>query len=268
MKALLALLLATVSLWSAEPGNVRSEFAERFFREKVEPVFVEHCNECHANGRRKGGLSMASLEDLLEGANEGGVLVPGDVVKSTLVTAIRWEAHDAELNMPPDKKLPEQAIADLTRWVGMGAPWPVGPASASAPAPVARSLPPLAGRLHPLVVHFPIACLLLAVLAEALFAFRGERWRPATALLVLIGLAGAIAAVISGSLLAQEETAAIERHELLGWVTCVSAAVCAVLLRPANRWPLRIALLLTALLAGLTGHLGGELVYGTGWFRF
>ncbi len=269
MRAVL-LLLATVSvLWSAEPGTVHSEFAERFFREKVEPVFVEHCYECHANGRRKGGLSMASLQELLEGGNEGVVLVPGDIVKSTLVTAIRWEAHDEELNMPPKARMPEPLVADLTRWVEMGAPWPTGPATAPAevPPPVAKALPPLPGRMHPLIVHFPISCLLLAVLAEALVALRGERWRPATTLLVLVGLAGAAAAVASGLLLAQEETAAIQRHELLGWTTAIAAAVCAVLLKPANRWPLRIALVLTAILAGLTGHLGGELVYGADWFR-
>lgn len=269
MKALLLLLLLVASsLPSAEPGAVRSEFAERFFREKVEPVFVEHCYECHANGRRKGGLSMASLQDLLEGGNEGIVLVPGDIVKSTLVTAIRWEAHDEELNMPPKARMPEPLVADLTRWVEMGAPWPTGPAStAEVLPPVAKKQPPLPGRMHPLIVHFPITCLLLAVLAEALVLLRGERWRPATTLLVLIGLAGAAAAVASGLLLAQEETAAIERHELLGWTTAIAAAVCAVLLRPANRWPLRVALVLTALLAGLTGHLGGELVYGADWFR-
>jgi mono/diheme cytochrome c family protein len=137
VKALLLLLLVGSSLWSVEPGNVRSEFAERFFREKVEPVFVEHCYECHANGRRKGGLSMASLQDLLEGGNEGVVLVPGDVVKSTLVTAVRWEAHDEELNMPPKARLPDALVADLTRWVEMGAPWPSGPAAVAPPPPPA-----------------------------------------------------------------------------------------------------------------------------------
>ena len=36
--------------------------------------------------------------------------------------------------MPPKGKLQDEAIADLVRWVGMGAPWPSGPSVALAPA--------------------------------------------------------------------------------------------------------------------------------------
>jgi uncharacterized membrane protein len=272
MWRLLIILVGSFSLASGAEaaGTVRSDFAERFFRERVEPVFSKYCYECHGNGRRKGGLDMSSLPELLAGGNEGIVLVPGDSAKSSLITSIRYEHDDEELNMPPDgKKLPPAMVADLTRWVEMGAPWPLAaPGTVAAPAPVAKTKPPLIGRLHPLVVHFPLACLLLAVLAEALVVIRGERWRPVTAFLVLVGTAGAIAAVITGSQLAQEETLAIERHELLGWITTVGAVTSSGLLLLAKRWPLRLALVVTALLAGITGHLGGALVYGAGWFAF
>lgn len=257
---------------SPAPGTVSSAFAERFFRERVEPVFVQNCYECHGNGRRKGGLDMHSLAGLLAGGNDGAVLVPGDVAQSPLIASIRHEHPDADLNMPPESKLPAQAIADVTRWVEMGAPWPVGPASASstaaavaAPAP---QLPPLPGRLHPLIVHFPLACLLLAVLAEGLVVLRGERFKPLTAFLLIIGALGAIAAVTSGTILADRASAEVVRHQLLGWVTMVGALTSACLLAAPKRWPLRVAIVVTALLAGLTGHLGGALVYGSSWMGF
>jgi uncharacterized membrane protein len=287
------LWLLGMALGAAEPGLVTSPFAEQFFREKVEPIFVQHCHECHANGKHKGGLSMATLHDFLQGGNEGVVLVPGDTYKSTLIPAIRWEAEDEVLHMPPKEKLPDDQIAIIVRWVEMGAPWPVTESAApqaesseqtpaiaaptAATEPKAPEKPALIGRLHPVVVHFPIACLLLAVLSEMLVMLRSPLaapryqlpdFRPTTALLILIGTLGAIAAVVSGTFLAQEETPAIERHQLLGWITLVGALGCSGLLVLQRRLPLRVLLVITAVLVGVTGHLGGELVYGAGWFRF
>jgi hypothetical protein len=47
--------------------------------------------------------------------------MPGQPDESPLIIAIR---HDAQVKMPPKTKLPAQAIADLTAWVRIGAPWP------------------------------------------------------------------------------------------------------------------------------------------------
>lgn len=274
------MLLLTLSslwiadLWAAEPaapveGSVLSPFAAEFFQHRIQPLLSQHCYECHGNGHHKGGLSVATLPAFLAGTNDGVVLVPGDVAKSPLIAAVRWETTDEDLHMPPKKKLSDSEIADLTQWVAMGAPWalPSGAVPVTAPAvvPTAAAKPPFIGRLHPVIVHFPIACLLIAVLAEALVLLRGPAWRPATALLLVIGTAAALAAVISGTWLAQDMTAAVQRHQLVGWVTLVSATATCALLFMERRWPLRLALLVTAAVAGLAGHLGGDLVYGAGW---
>ena len=251
---------------SGIPGTVMSSYAAEYFQKKVHPIFVEHCHECHANGRSKGGLSIATLHDFLEGGNEGIVLIPGDITKSALIPSIRWEAHDEELNMPPKKRLSDDEVATLTKWVDMGAPWPLSNAAMPAEStPIPKSKPPLIGRVHPVIVHFPIACLLLAVLAESLVVMRGNTWRPVTAFLLIIGTTAALAAVISGTWLAEDMTAAVERHQIVGWVTLISATVTCGLLFIGRRWPLRIALIVTAAAAGLAGHLGGDLVYGQGW---
>lgn len=269
-RSIIAGLFLSVCLCSAlgaMEGNIRSDYAEKFFRERVQPIFIQHCYECHGNGKHKGGLSMATLPELLEGGNEAIVLYPGDVEKSPLITAIRWEAHDTELNMPPEKKMSEAEITDLTHWVAIGAPWPVNDTPIAAlPAVPAPEKPPFVGRLHPIVVHFPIACLLLAVIAETLVLLRGAMWRPLIMFLVLIGTAASIAAVITGSWLAGDETPALERHELLGWITLIGALVSSGLLWIHSRWILRVALVATAIAAGIAGHLGGVMVYGSNWF--
>jgi uncharacterized membrane protein/mono/diheme cytochrome c family protein len=275
MSRWMILMLAVIAgVWAAEPlspsptaapGSVMSPYAAEFFNRKVQPILVEHCYECHGNGRHKGGLSVATLDDFLRGAHDGVVLIPGDVAKSKLIPSIRWETSDEDLHMPPETKLSDAQIADLTQWVAMGAPWALSSVAATSTPPAPVTKPPFIGRLHPVIVHFPIACLLIAVLAEALVVLRGPVWRPATALLLAIGTLAALAAVISGTWLAEDVTAAVQRHQILGWVTLVGAASTCGLWFLERRWPLRLALLVTAAAAGLTGHLGGDLVYGAGW---
>jgi hypothetical protein len=58
---------------------------------------------------------------LLKGSDNGAVVVPGQPDKSLLVQAIRYTG---DVQMPPKAKLPDEAIAHLTEWVKMGAPWP------------------------------------------------------------------------------------------------------------------------------------------------
>jgi hypothetical protein len=88
----------------------------------VRPVLAERCFKCHGEAKQKGGLRLDSAASLLAGGDLGPVIVPGKPEQSLLVKAISHA--DPELKMPPSKKLPQPQIADLTRWVQMGAPWP------------------------------------------------------------------------------------------------------------------------------------------------
>ena len=96
-----------------------------FFESKIRPLLAEHCYSCHSAKaeKLKGGLYVDSLEGLLKGGDLGSALIPGDAEKSLLIKAVRYT--DADLQMPPKgKKLSDRQIADLTRWVKAGAPWP------------------------------------------------------------------------------------------------------------------------------------------------
>jgi hypothetical protein len=100
-----------------------------FFETNVRPVLAEHCYRCHSAQAKKlrGGLRVDSREALLAGGDSGPALVPGQPEKSRLIEAITYK--NVELQMPPRGKLPDSALADLTAWVRMGAPWPKQPAS-------------------------------------------------------------------------------------------------------------------------------------------
>jgi len=95
-----------------------------FFERKVRPVLVKHCYSCHSAKAKKlrGGLRLDSREAMLAGGDSGTAFVPGQPDKSRLIEAIGYK--NVELQMPPRDKLPDTAIADLTTWVRMGAPWP------------------------------------------------------------------------------------------------------------------------------------------------
>ncbi|RLT05727.1 MAG: DUF1553 domain-containing protein [Planctomycetota bacterium] len=117
--ALLCILLA-----ADEPVRVVPPTAEqlRFFETNVRPVLVEHCQKCHGSKKQWAGLRLDSREELLRGGDSGAAIVPGEPNKSLLIRAVRHE--DENLKMPKDDKLSDRQIADLVRWVEMGAPFP------------------------------------------------------------------------------------------------------------------------------------------------
>jgi hypothetical protein len=95
-----------------------------FFETKIRPVLVEHCYSCHSPEAKKikGGLLLDTREGLRRGGDTGPAVVPGDASQSLLIKAIRYE--DPDFAMPPKKKLPAEVIADLEKWIAMGAPDP------------------------------------------------------------------------------------------------------------------------------------------------
>jgi cytochrome c553 len=103
-----------------------------FFEKKVRPVLAEHCYSCHSGAAKKtkGGLALDTPNAIREGGDSGPAVKASDA-DSLLLRAV---AHaDGVSPMPPKGKLPDAAVADLRRWVMMGAPLP-----AATPATPAR----------------------------------------------------------------------------------------------------------------------------------
>ena len=129
----LAALLATLASRVAAAGEAApSPEQVRFFEAQVRPILADHCLKCHGPAKSKAGLRLDSRAALLAGGDTGPAVVPGNPGESLLVAALRHEGDGPK--MPPSKKLPDRMVADLTRWVEMGAPWP-GEDGSAAPAP-------------------------------------------------------------------------------------------------------------------------------------
>lgn len=124
--------------------------------------------------------------------------------------------------------------------------------------------------MHPTLVHFPVACLLLLVGSDAAYLYTGDVfWAQAGLWLAGVGaLSGWIASAVG---LIDLVTIHRIRRKLLGWCHAIMAVMMLSLaslnwlwrfLEATDLLPWAIALsLLTAVLVGLTGALGGTLVY-------
>ncbi len=103
--------------------------AIEFFENRIRPVLVEHCYKCHAADADKvrGKLLLDTREATRAGGETGPAVVPGKPEKSLLLSAIKHE----DLEMPPDRRLPKEVVADFEKWIRAGAADPrEGPAAA------------------------------------------------------------------------------------------------------------------------------------------
>src|SRR5437016_5269154 len=90
----------------------------KFFEDKIRPVLVQQCYQCHSTDAQKakklrGGLFLDSREGLRKGGDNGPLL------DGLLLKALR---HDGDLKMPPKSKLPDSVVADFEAWLKIGAP--------------------------------------------------------------------------------------------------------------------------------------------------
>ena len=104
---------------------VRSIAADstEFFEQKIRPVLVAECYECHGSEKQKGGLRLDSRDAIRKGGDTAPAVTPGEPAKSLLLSAIRH--LDPELKMPAKApKLDDGVIADFEKWIAQGAPDP------------------------------------------------------------------------------------------------------------------------------------------------
>jgi hypothetical protein len=93
-----------------------------FFENKVRPILADNCFECHGPKKQEAGLRLDSRERVLKGSDNGPVVSVGEPDQSLLVAAVR---RGGDVEMPPEKVLPAEAVATIEDWVRRGLPWPL-----------------------------------------------------------------------------------------------------------------------------------------------
>ncbi|HEX7139835.1 MAG TPA: DUF2231 domain-containing protein, partial [Vicinamibacterales bacterium] len=132
-------------------------------------------------------------------------------------------------------------------------------------------------RLHPLLLHFPIALILIAVTAELISVItRLPKWHVVAVANIRAGAVFAVVSAGVGWLLAAsrivEASPVLEWHRWLGLTTALAAVAAAVTTGEADRpprqlWGYRIALIAAAACVAVAGHLGAVLVWGADFVR-
>lgn len=132
------------------------------------------------------------------------------------------------------------------------------------------------GKLHLLVLHFPLALVIVAAMADGLFLWRRTViFKEAGYFCILLGAAAAIPTMVTGLMLigtmnlTGDASDLGEIHESLGIMTTI-AAVSAAAMRAFLRnklsgmwaWIYGVLILAATVLVGLTGHYGGLLAFG------
>ena len=129
----------------------------------------------------------------------------------------------------------------------------------------------LFGRLHPMVVHFPISLLIFAGFLE-LFTLNkfNHSLRPGIRMLAIVGAISAVFSAIFGLLLATNENITGQTLDIHQWIGIASAGLSLILLffmrkrKPKTKViPIyRSLLFISGIGVGLAGHFGASLTHG------
>ena len=135
------------------------------------------------------------------------------------------------------------------------------------------------GKLHPLAVHFPIALVISAALAEILFwRTRRPLFSDAARCAVALGALSSLAAVVLGWMSAQFANYpgmdwVVTTHRWLGTGTALLLLITVYLSESSHRpgkvhlrRAYRVCLYASALLVAIVGHFGAALVFGLDYF--
>ena len=152
--------------------------AEVDFAQQVHPIFVKKCFACHSASTKQGGLSVETLEAVVQGGASGAAVVPGAAKESLLYRRV---AGLAEPRMPMGMPaLTEVEIAILRDWIDEGAKWDgatEGPLRSTAPLAPRHVDPPEGDAANPVdrfVDRYRLrqGFLPLASVSDAVFARR------------------------------------------------------------------------------------------------
>src|SRR4051794_1309120 len=111
------------------------------FERQIAPIIKERCVECHSQDKRKGGLSLATYADALDGGRNGPAIRPGNAARSILIHRLTGAL---EPQMPKDNDpLTAREIALIRLWIDQGARRTATSARAPQPweAPLALTKP-------------------------------------------------------------------------------------------------------------------------------
>ncbi len=259
----------------------------------VRSIFAAKCAICHGPDVEHPKCRFGYVTDLARVASNPEIVIPSSPEESELWTLVsRGEMPPKE---SPNGPLTAEQKETVQAWIKSGAPdiaAAAKPAAASDVAVQTAEPPPmpvesisfhrvltLVGKLHLLVIHFPIALVLAAAAGEVWSIYR-KRPPLSDAVRYCLSLAGlsAVSTAALGWIFAATSFGDSAPHLLVfhRWLGATTAAVIVAAAFAAHRNAshglhtrrVRLLLLLAATLTVLTAHLGGLMAHGLDFFAF
>ena len=102
---------------------VRPAFAGVDFVQDIQPIFSEHCYQCHGPHKQEAAFRLDHKPTALKGGDFGVAIVPGKADDSRLMHAVL--GTNPKMRMPrKGDPLTADEIAKLKAWIDAGAVWP------------------------------------------------------------------------------------------------------------------------------------------------
>ncbi len=134
--SLLTLALAAMALTGCQAGRTSGAAASAapaaatpaaktvwngHYDQNIQPIFNDHCVNCHGPNRAENGLRLDSYQGVMKGTNHGPVVVPGDPDHSALISVVQGSVEPS-IQMPHGgQKLTPQDVENLRLWIAAGA---------------------------------------------------------------------------------------------------------------------------------------------------
>src|SRR5580693_172476 len=91
------------------------------FRTEIQPLFQQHCSECHGPAQQMGGMRLDRRSSAM--AIRGGTTIgPGNAAGSRLYLKLIGTKYGTQ--MPPTGPLSAEQINLVKNWIDQGAEWP------------------------------------------------------------------------------------------------------------------------------------------------
>lgn len=107
------------------------------YARQVQPLFEEHCTDCHSAGDADGDFALDTFEALRKGGENGPAVLAGRAEDSLLVKFLEGRSGKTGKNqfMPPGKRehLSVEETALIKQWINEGAKGPAGTTAAVDP---------------------------------------------------------------------------------------------------------------------------------------
>ncbi len=93
---------------------------------EVRSILAHNCYSCHGETKMKGELRLDERDFIMQGGEDGVVVVPSKPEDSELIRRITLPTGHKEAMPSKGKRLTEKEVAILDYWIKQGAPWPSG----------------------------------------------------------------------------------------------------------------------------------------------